>query len=62
MKKTIAKPVLTPDGGGFLVTCFVLQGLSLFKSETAVSKDGTVSIKNDERVYDGLPVRPPRLR
>jgi hypothetical protein len=32
------------------------------RSDITVSMDGTVSIKNDETVYDGLSVRPPRLR
>jgi hypothetical protein len=62
LKKLIVKPIITPKDDGFLITCTVLQNVTLFKSEVMVSNDGTVTIENDDAVYDELPIRRIMLR
>jgi hypothetical protein len=62
LKRVIAKPVLRQNDTGFLITCFVLQNVTLFKADVAVSKDGTVTIPHDKTVYGELPIRRVMLR
>lgn len=50
------------EKGGFLLNGFVLYGSTLYRADIAVSPAGEVDIRNEEAVYDGLPVQRTKLR
>ncbi len=47
---------------GYLLDGFVLYGSTLYKARIAVSSAGEVNIRNEEAVYDELPVQKTKLR
>ena len=47
---------------GYLLNGFVLYGSTLYRAGIAVSAAGEVNIRNEEAVYDELPVQKTRLR
>lgn len=51
-----AKVAETDDG--FVVDAIMLYGDAVFRTEIAVKKDGYIDIVNDEKLAEGLPIRP----
>lgn len=62
LKALIAAPGIRPVSDGFAVSGFVLSGETLFKAQMSLRPDGTLSIDEEEIVYDDLPVRRVMLR
>lgn len=62
LKKIIRTPVVDKTGDGFTVSGFVLLDDTLFKADLGIDKDGSLSIDDEEAVYEDLPVKKIMLR
>ncbi len=62
LKKIIRTPVVDKTEDGFTVSGFVLLDDTLFKADLGIDKDGTVSIDDEETVYEDLPIKRIMLR
>ena len=58
----ISAPEIRKTQEGFIVSGFVLLEDTLFKADIAVSSSGTVTIRNEEIVYEALPTQTIMLR
>lgn len=62
LSELISPPTVKQEEDGFLITASILYGQTLYDAEVTVSKTGTVEIRNEEPVYDDLPVKRKKLR
>ena len=62
LKALITAPEVGRTEDGFGVSGFVLSDDTLFKTRMSVKKDGSLSIDDEEIVYDGLPLHRIMLR